>query len=103
MTQGTLSADKQRITFDDGDQWIRQQTEHEADAVETDSRSGDSWQWEQHRVLADWDATDDEYLSLRQGEHILVKLELEEGWAFGKAVHGGRSGYFPPSFAQRES
>merc|ERR1712039_407561 len=94
MTQGTLSADKMRIIFDDGDQWVRQ---HAADA---DSSIGDKLLWEQQRVLEDWTAPEDEYLSLTQGELLFVKLELEQGWAFGKSVDSGKSGYFPPTFAE---
>merc|ERR1712039_1114206 len=92
MTQGTLSADKQRITFDDGDCWVRQRTEAEAeaDAAKVGSPRGkhpsqfaeafdistpvrDDVPWEQHRVQADWSAPDEEYLSLKEGELISVK------------------------------
>jgi hypothetical protein len=57
-------------------------------------------------VLADFNGADwgDAYLSLQKGDMLTV-CEPEEpidaqGWAYGRVLANGRTGWYPPTFAQ---
>eukprot|EP00931_Biecheleriopsis_adriatica_P115436 TRINITY_DN91220_c0_g1_i1.p1 TRINITY_DN91220_c0_g1~~TRINITY_DN91220_c0_g1_i1.p1 ORF type:complete len:616 (+),score=133.77 TRINITY_DN91220_c0_g1_i1:72-1919(+) len=63
--------------------------------------SGDTDDVFECRVLESWTGDGEGYLDLHQDELLMMKPQLEDGWAFGHSRSRGVSGWFPPTFVSR--
>jgi len=109
--KGTLAPDGSKITFEDGDSWTRVPEEEFSDVFNHVSRTSSCSQghcdgmisevdYAELRVIETWDATSfgPEYLSLKKGELLSVKLTRDQGWAFGYSIQQQKDGWFPPAY-----